>query len=411
MFAIPRTSGWIAQWLEMVEDPEQKIARPRQIYTGESTRDYVPAGRPDVITQARECRHARRLIRGNAIPRKADEVYVAPNRSLRALLVDIGPARRSQILDALTGAGWSVHAHPVAGTEALSAALARRGWDVVIYAGEGAEPVPARKAMALVRMADPQLAFVAAVRSVRPGDLSAFVQGFGPDAILAPDPARMPEVLERVFADAHETRPDARDAHRLLLAQQAITDHVAAGLEPDELCSRVLATLGETLGWTYGAVWRPHGEPSILRCTALWHDPAAGPARRGLRGDLAPARDRARPRAAGSRVRLPAPDLGGRRGRRRDHAAAGARAACRPEDRGRLPDRARRRLRRRARVLLRRDRGARRAGRGDVRHRRRATRPVPRAAPPAGRRGQPRGGDAARPSGTGRSATSMSPGR
>jgi len=42
MFAIGRTSGWIAQWLEMVEDPEQKIARPRQIYTGAAERDYVP---------------------------------------------------------------------------------------------------------------------------------------------------------------------------------------------------------------------------------------------------------------------------------------------------------------------------------------------------------------------------------
>src|SRR5881398_3192486 len=42
MFAIPRTSGWIAQWLEMVQDPEQKIARPRQIYTGGHNRDYVP---------------------------------------------------------------------------------------------------------------------------------------------------------------------------------------------------------------------------------------------------------------------------------------------------------------------------------------------------------------------------------
>jgi citrate synthase len=41
MFAIGRTSGWIAQWLEMVQDPEQKIARPRQIYTGEHDRDYV----------------------------------------------------------------------------------------------------------------------------------------------------------------------------------------------------------------------------------------------------------------------------------------------------------------------------------------------------------------------------------
>ena len=42
LFAIPRTSGWIAQWQEMVQDDEQKIARPRQIYTGEATRDYVP---------------------------------------------------------------------------------------------------------------------------------------------------------------------------------------------------------------------------------------------------------------------------------------------------------------------------------------------------------------------------------
>jgi citrate synthase len=42
MFAIGRTSGWIAQWLEMVQDSEQKIARPRQIYTGELGREYVP---------------------------------------------------------------------------------------------------------------------------------------------------------------------------------------------------------------------------------------------------------------------------------------------------------------------------------------------------------------------------------
>ncbi len=42
MFAIPRTSGWIAQWLEMVQDSEQKIARPRQVYTGARELDYVP---------------------------------------------------------------------------------------------------------------------------------------------------------------------------------------------------------------------------------------------------------------------------------------------------------------------------------------------------------------------------------
>jgi citrate synthase len=42
LFAIGRTSGWIAQWLEMIDDSEQKISRPRQIYTGARSLDYVP---------------------------------------------------------------------------------------------------------------------------------------------------------------------------------------------------------------------------------------------------------------------------------------------------------------------------------------------------------------------------------
>jgi citrate synthase len=42
LFAIPRTSGWLAQWVELLEDADQKIARPRQIYLGDRTRDYVP---------------------------------------------------------------------------------------------------------------------------------------------------------------------------------------------------------------------------------------------------------------------------------------------------------------------------------------------------------------------------------
>ena len=42
LFAIARTAGWIAQWLEMVRDEEQKIARPRQLYLGPARRDYVP---------------------------------------------------------------------------------------------------------------------------------------------------------------------------------------------------------------------------------------------------------------------------------------------------------------------------------------------------------------------------------
>ena len=42
MFAIARTVGWLAQWQELLEDPEQKIARPRQVYLGERRRDFLP---------------------------------------------------------------------------------------------------------------------------------------------------------------------------------------------------------------------------------------------------------------------------------------------------------------------------------------------------------------------------------
>jgi citrate synthase len=55
LFAIPRTSGWLAQWVENVLDEEQKIVRPRQIYLGESVRDYIPIEkRPTPQTQERQ---------------------------------------------------------------------------------------------------------------------------------------------------------------------------------------------------------------------------------------------------------------------------------------------------------------------------------------------------------------------
>jgi citrate synthase len=42
LFAIPRTVGWLAQWVELLNDSTQKIARPRQIYLGEDERDFLP---------------------------------------------------------------------------------------------------------------------------------------------------------------------------------------------------------------------------------------------------------------------------------------------------------------------------------------------------------------------------------
>ncbi len=42
LFALARTVGWVSQWKEMIEDPQQKINRPRQLYTGPSKRDFTP---------------------------------------------------------------------------------------------------------------------------------------------------------------------------------------------------------------------------------------------------------------------------------------------------------------------------------------------------------------------------------
>jgi citrate synthase len=42
LFAIPRTSGWLAHWEELMTDPERRIARPRQVYLGPEERDLVP---------------------------------------------------------------------------------------------------------------------------------------------------------------------------------------------------------------------------------------------------------------------------------------------------------------------------------------------------------------------------------
>jgi citrate synthase len=42
MFSIARTVGWVAQWMEMISEDNQRIGRPRQLYTGQTRRDYVP---------------------------------------------------------------------------------------------------------------------------------------------------------------------------------------------------------------------------------------------------------------------------------------------------------------------------------------------------------------------------------
>ncbi len=199
-----------------------------------------------------------------------------PFRSLSALLLDVPPAHGRIIVRAMEEAGWRLRFEHADGAEELTAALQRRGWGAVLYAGDGASPVPARKALALVRLADPHLPFLAVSPYVHAGDLAAVVRGLDGAAAVVPDPAQLPRALQRAL-DATRLRRRVGNAHRFLAAQQAITDHVAAGLEPRELVERALATLGETLGWSCGAVWRPSDNGGALRCAATWTPAAASP--------------------------------------------------------------------------------------------------------------------------------------
>jgi len=145
----------------------------------------------------------------------------------------------------------------------------------VLYAGDERGAVPARKALALVRLAEPHLPFVVVSRNIRRGDLSSVIRGLA-DTVVVTEPSRLAGELTKEL-DAARLRRRVGSAHHLLQAQQAIGDHLAAGLEPRELCEHVLATLGETFGWSVGAVWRPVEEEPLLRCSAIWHAADAGP--------------------------------------------------------------------------------------------------------------------------------------
>src|SRR3954452_25391809 len=171
-------------------------------------------------------------------------------------------------------AGWRLRIEHADGTDALVTALRRRGWGAVLYGGDGAQAVQARKALALVRLADPHLPFLAVSPYVHAGDLAAMVRGLDGAAAVVPDPAQLPRALSRAL-DATRLRRRVGGAHRLLLAQQAITDHLAAGLEPRDVVERVLATLGETLGFSCGAVWWPSADGNELHCAATWHRASA----------------------------------------------------------------------------------------------------------------------------------------
>ena len=189
-------------------------------------------------------------------------------------MVDVPESYAALLVTHMAEAGWQMDREHADGADELSTALARRGWNAVLYGGDEPGAVPARKALALTRLADPHLPFVAVSPNVRRGDLSSIIRGLDDAAMVISHPRELAPRLTKEL-DAARLRRRVGSAHHLLLAQQTIADHLAAGLDPEELCERVLATLGETLHWSTGTVWRPSDERSLLRPTAVWHEAGA----------------------------------------------------------------------------------------------------------------------------------------
>jgi PAS domain S-box-containing protein len=191
-------------------------------------------------------------------------------------MVDVPESYAALLATHMAEAGWQMDREHADGADELSAALARRGWNAVLYGGDEPDAVPARKALALTRLADPHLPFVAVSPNVRRGDLSSIVRGLDGAVMVISDPRELAPRLGKEL-DAARLRRRVGSAHHILIAQQTIADHLVAGLEPEELCQRVLATLGGTLNWSIGTIWRPSDDQSMLRATAVWHAPGASP--------------------------------------------------------------------------------------------------------------------------------------
>ena len=261
LFAIPRTSGWIAQWLEMIDDKEQKIARPRQIYTGDARRATtcrwataadVPvefaAPSADVTrcgTTASESPAGRRLIAARAVCARrpggrglADARRSRPRR--RRARRGSAPPRLGR--GPLRGRRPGGHA----GAQGARARAARRSAPAVHRSRRHARPVPCRRGQGLRARGRGR-------SRTRPASARCCDESWRRRASGAPPACRAPAGGP---ADDHRSR--------------------GGRLEPAELGARVLATLGETFRWTYGALWRPDEAAGVLRCATSWHAPSGG---------------------------------------------------------------------------------------------------------------------------------------
>src|SRR4029079_17466428 len=166
-------------------------------------------------------------IRAQALGADADAPQVRPHRSLRALMVEVPESYAALLATHMAEAGWQMDFEHADGADELSAALARRGWNAVLYGGDDPGAVPARKALALTRLTDPHLPFVAVSPNVRRRDLpsllprlaacSSITCGLAAAGMLIAAPGEPAPRLTRELAAAR-LRRRVGSAHHILAA-------------------------------------------------------------------------------------------------------------------------------------------------------------------------------------------------
>ena len=190
-------------------------------------------------------------------------------RTISALLVDVPAGHGALLSRALENAGWTVRAVPVQGAEALSVALQRRGWEVVLYGGEGPLAVPSRKALALVRIADPHLPFIAVSPHLRRGNLSAILRGVPDGVPSVPDLSELHNVLTRELEQARMRRRVRARARRSFDGADALVvaldEHGRVEIANGTACRAFGLEERELLGRDWFAVAVPEPERATAR--------------------------------------------------------------------------------------------------------------------------------------------------
>jgi PAS domain S-box-containing protein len=196
------------------------------------------------------------------------------SRLLRVLIVEDSEDDAFSLLRELRRGGYEIISDQVYSANAMSAALDRQPWDLII--SDHAMPgFSALSALAILKDRALDLPFIivsgnmseeVAVTAMKAGAHDFFVKG---------NVARLIPAIERELTEA-AVRSERKRAERRLAAQHAVTTILAESTALNEATPEIVQAICENLGWEIGAIWRVDPAENVLRFVELWQTPASG---------------------------------------------------------------------------------------------------------------------------------------